>query len=66
MRSLFRAAPVALALVAALSGRAQAQGQKFAYIQSSVLLDQAPGRAEAEAQFVKETDVFKEQIKRMS
>jgi outer membrane protein len=66
MRSLFRAAPVALALVAALSVRAQAQGQKFAYIQSSILLDQAPGRAEAEAQFVKETDVFKEQIKRMS
>ena len=66
MRSLFRAAPVALALVAALSGSASAQGQKFAYIQSSILLDQAPGRAEAEAQFVKETDVFKEQIKRMS
>jgi outer membrane protein len=66
MRSLFRAAPVALALVAALSGRASAQGQKFAYIQSSILLDQAPGRAEAEAQFVKETDVYKEQIKRMS
>ena len=66
MRLLFRAAPVALALVAALSGRAQAQGQKFAYIQSSILLDQAPGRAEAEAQFVKETDVYKEQIKRMS
>ncbi|MDB4888174.1 MAG: hypothetical protein JWL61_29 [Gemmatimonadetes bacterium] len=66
MRSLFRAAPVALALLAALSGRAQAQGQKFAYIQSSILLDQAPGRAEAEAQFVKETDVYKEQIKRMS
>ena len=66
MRSLFRAAPVALALVAALSGRASAQGQKIAYIQSSILLDQAPGRAEAEAQFVKETDVYKEQIKRMS
>jgi outer membrane protein len=66
MRSFFRAAPLALALVAALSGRASAQGQKFAYIQSSILLDQAPGRAEAEAQFVKETDVFKEQIKRMS
>ncbi len=66
MRALFRAAPVALALVTALSGPASAQGQKFAYIQSSVLLDQAPGRVEAEAQFNKETDVFKEQIKRMS
>ena len=66
MRSFFRVAPVALALIAASSGRAQAQGQKLAYIQSSILLDQAPGRAEAEAQFVKETDVYKEQIKRMS
>jgi outer membrane protein len=66
MRALFRAAPVALALVTALSGRASAQGQKFAYIQSSVLLDQAPGRAAAESLFMKETDVFKDQIKRMS
>lgn len=66
MRAFFRAAPVALAFVAALSGSASAQGQKFAYIQSSVLLDQAPGRAEAELQFTKETDVYKEQIKRMS
>ncbi len=66
MRLSFRAVPVALALATALSGSASAQGQKLAYITSSVLLDQAPGRAEAEAQFVKETDVFKEQIKRMS
>src|ERR1700737_854876 len=66
MRSLIRATPVALALVAALSGRAAAQGQKLAYIQSSVLLDQAPGRAEAEAQFTKETETYKQQIKHMS
>jgi outer membrane protein len=66
MRSFFRAAPVAFALVAALSGRASAQGQKFAYIQSSILLDQAPGRADAEKQFDTETGVYREQIKRMS
>jgi outer membrane protein len=66
MRSFFRAAPVALALVAVLSGGASAQGQKHAYIQSSVLLDQAPGRAEAEKQFDSETSVYRDQIKRMS
>jgi outer membrane protein len=37
-----------------------------AYVQTSVLLDQAPGRAEAEAQFDKETGTYRDQIKRMS
>ena len=42
------------------------RGQKLAYIQSSILLDQAPGRADAEKQFDTETGVYREQIKRMS
>ncbi|MEP6621013.1 MAG: OmpH family outer membrane protein [bacterium] len=66
MRVSLRAVPIALALLAVLNGRASAQGQKFAYINSSVLLDQAPGRADAEAQFNKETGPLEEQIKRMS
>ena len=66
MRALLRAAPVALALLAALSLPARAQGIKVAYVQTSVLLDQAPGRAEAEAQFDKETGGYRDQIKRMS
>ena len=66
MRALLRAAPVALALLAALSLPARAQGIKVAYVQTSILLDQAPGRAEAEAQFDKETGVYRDQIKRMS
>jgi outer membrane protein len=66
MRSSFRAALVALGLVIIASGSAAAQGQKIAYIRSSVLLEQAPGRTEAEAQFDKETGVYRDQIKRMS
>jgi outer membrane protein len=67
MRVSVRAIPLALLFVAALSGRSAAQaGQKFGYIRSSVLLEQAPGRAEAEAQFDKETTGYREQIKRMS
>ena len=66
MRSLIRATIVALALVATASGRSSAQGQKFAYITSNVLLEQAPGRAEAEAQFTKESVPFQAEIKRMS
>jgi outer membrane protein len=67
MRSFLRAMPLALAvaLIALLSGAASAQGQKNAYIRSSVLLDQAPGRAEAQQQFEKETAPFSDQIKRM-
>src|SRR5215213_6169003 len=66
MRDLLRAAPLALALLIALSLPAQAQGVKVAYVQTSVLLEQAPGRAEAEAQFDKETGTYRDQIKKMS
>lgn len=67
MRVSLRAATAAFALLVLSAGSAAAQGaQKFAYIRSSVLLDQAPGRVEAEAQFDKETGTFREQIKRMS
>ena len=67
MRSFFRAAPVAFLLVAAMSAPSSAQtSQKIAYIRSSVLLEQAPGRAEAEAQFDRETAGYRDQIKRMS
>ena len=66
MRDLLRAAPIALALLTVVSLPAQAQGVKVAYVQTSVLLEQAPGRAEAEAQFEKETGTYRDQIKRMS
>ena len=66
MRVLFRAAPAALALLTAFAGTASAQGQKLAYIQSSILLEQAPGRAQAESLFTKETSGYQVQIKRMS
>jgi outer membrane protein len=66
MRVFRRAIPFALALVTLLSAGATAQGQKIGYIRSSAILDQAPGRAEAEAQFDKETSGYRDQIKRMS
>jgi outer membrane protein len=66
MRALFRAAPVALTLLTVMALPAHAQGAKVAYVQTSLLLDQAPGRAEAEAQFEKETGGYRDQIKRMS
>jgi len=67
MRAFLRATPVALLFLAALGGSAIAQtGQKIAFVKSSVLLDQAPGRADAEAQFDRETGTYRDQIKRMS
>ena len=67
MRALFRAAPVALALIAAMALPARGAGSRRSPTsRPSVLLDQAPGRAEAEAQFEKETGRYRDQIKRMS
>ncbi|MEO7455311.1 MAG: OmpH family outer membrane protein [Gemmatimonadaceae bacterium] len=66
MRSSIRAVSLALALIAGVTATASAQSQKLAYIQSSKLLDQAPGRAAAESLFNKESDVYRAEIKRMS
>lgn len=66
MRVSRRAIPLALAFLTLLAAGASAQGQKIGYIRSSVILDQAPGREEAQAQFEKETRGYSDQIKRMS
>lgn len=66
MHVIRRAIPLALMFLAVTSAAASAQGQKIGFIRSSVLLDQAPGRAEAEAQFDKETAGYRDQIKRMT
>ncbi len=67
MRLILRAAPVALALAAALTGVASAQSTfKIAYVNTQVLLQNAPGRVEAEAAFNKDAQGYQEQLKRMS
>ena len=72
MRVLFRASSIALATSLILVGMAGAQGSsapatpsKIGYINSAVILQQAPGRAEAEAQFDREVGVYRQQIQRM-
>jgi outer membrane protein len=65
MRLFSRAA--VLVLVASLlpaSGRAQ-QPLKLAYINSQQILAQAPGRAEAEAQYEREAGTYRQQVQRM-
>jgi outer membrane protein len=74
MRVLFRASSIALATSLILVGIAEAQASqpapapaplKIGYINSAQLLAQAPGRAEAEAQFDREVGVYRQQIQRM-
>src|SRR5881275_3013823 len=71
MRSLLRAGTIALATSLIFAGIAGAQATaapsptKIGYINSALLLQQAPGRAEAEAQFDKEVGVYRQQIQRM-
>ena len=71
MRVLLRASAIALATSLIVAGPAAVQAQqgtaapKIAYINSAQLLAQAPGRAEAEAQFDREVGVYRQQIQRM-
>jgi len=72
MRVLLRASSIALFTSLIVAGTAAAQAQqgtatpaKIAYINSAALLAQAPGRAEAEAQFDREVGVYRQQIQRM-
>ena len=62
-----RASSIALAasLMLAATGAAQAP-VKIGYINSALLLQQAPGRAEAEAQFDREVGVYRQQLQRMN
>jgi len=72
MRVLFRASSIALATSLVVVGIAGGQASqpapapaKIGYINSAQLLAQAPGRAEAEAQFDREVGVYRQQIQRM-
>ena len=66
MLTYVRAAALALTVTAVAASSAVAQGpQKFAYINSQLVLQQAPGRTEAEAQLKKEQDTYSRRIKAM-
>jgi len=65
MRSILSAAIVAVTSLA-LGAPAHAQGVKLGYINSAQILAQAPGRAEAEAQFDREVVAYRAQLQRMN
>jgi outer membrane protein len=73
MRSFFRTASATLAvltLTVGLSHRAQAQaasGQfRIAFVNTAILLDNAPGRVQAESAYARETRGYGDQLKKMS
>lgn len=70
MRSPIRAALAALALAVAVPAlapsAARAQAPKIAYVDVAVLMDQAPGRAEAQKQFEGEANAIRAELQRMS
>jgi outer membrane protein len=67
MRALIRAAVVATSIIVAVATPAAAQqaAPKIAYVNTQAIFQTAPGRAEAEAQFEREANTFREQVKRM-
>lgn len=66
MRSTLRAAIFAVTSLALVAAPARAQAVKLGYINSAQILAQAPGRAEAEAQFDKEVVAYRAQLQRMN
>ena len=71
MRILLRAAAAALTVLAAAAAAVPAAAQqanppaKIAYLNSQIILQNAPGRAEAESQFEREMNGYRQQVQRM-
>jgi outer membrane protein len=69
MRFTIKAAVIAVMATVLAAGAASAQttaAPKLGYINSSQILADAPGRAEAEAQFEREVGAYRQQLQRMS
>jgi outer membrane protein len=66
LRALVGATSVlALGAAAPLSAQSAPAPQRFAYVDTRLILDQAPGRAEAEALLQKESVVWEAEVKKM-
>ena len=67
MVGFVRATTIALVFTATMGASAAAQTvPKIGYVNSAAILAQAPGRAEAEAQFNSEVKAYQAQLQRMS
>jgi outer membrane protein len=69
MRSIVRATPfvaILLAVAGPLAAQQPAAGAKIAYVNPQALFANAPGRAQAESAFVKETETFRAELNKLS
>ena len=67
MRSILRAAAVALVLVAVVGATQLQQASiKVAYVNTQAIMDVAPGRAGADSAYQRESDALSAQFKKMS
>lgn len=66
MRSILRAAAVAAGLAVGGTAAAQQAPARIAYVNPSALFQAAPGRADAEAAFRKETEGYRTELTKMS
>lgn len=69
MRSIVRAASrvaLLLAVASPLAAQQPAAGHKIAYVNPQALFANAPGRAQAESLFVKETEGYRAELSKMS
>src|SRR5215208_4287420 len=67
MRSIIRSAVLAGSLLAMTAGIVAAQAAvRIAYVNPQALFDNAPGRAQAESTFKKETEGYRTELAKMS
>lgn len=66
MRSLLFSGALAFAILIPASGQAQAAGQKFAFVNTQLILQSAPGANEAQAQFQKDVEALRTQVQALS
>jgi outer membrane protein len=66
MRLIMTGGALALAMLLPLSARAQAGGQKIAYVNTQLILQGAPGATEAQATFQKDVEGLQKQVVALS
>ncbi len=65
MRSMMFRSALALAILVPASAHAQAGAQKFAFVNTQLILQSAPGATEAQAQFQKEVESLRGQVQQL-
>lgn len=66
MRSSLFSCAIALSILLPATSAAQTGGQSFAYVNTQLILQAAPGAAEAQAEFQKDVDALRGQIQQLS